>query len=314
MMSLITSSLDAILYINSLEALTEAVKSSFQKSLWWDLIVPLILAGFVAGSTAFITYMFTKRLNNIAIAANKAQQEEHYTNTLLIERENMNRESINELLLLANSCLTSLIAIKDNYRKCLGTSLSKRLLDVPFIKAARFDEISYPMLSRLFFITPSEGEEVLKWGQVTEIEGLLSNYNCLMSIWQERNLMREQYQDMLTHANVREVYNLKEIEKHVSNVFVQNFIQLTEYCLNLTDNICREFNDLLLNFNKAYSTKLNSDVSKELLIRICGFTEEGLSMRKPLFKPGPPPNFDQIKDKFPSPEEFKLFVGMCQSD
>jgi hypothetical protein len=312
-MSLITSSLDLVLYINSLDALTEAVKSSFQKSLWWDLIVPLMLAGVVAGLTAYITYMFTKHLNNIAISANKAQQEEHYTNSLLVERENMNRESINELLLLANSCLTSLIAIKDNYRECLGSSLSQRLLDVPIIKATKFDEISYPMLSRLFFITPAEGEEVLKWGQVTQIEGLLSNYNSLMSIWQERNLMRERYQDFLTHANVREAYNLKEIERHVPIVFVQNFIQLTEYCLSLTDNICREFDDLLLNFNGAYSTKLNSDVSKDLLIRICRFTEEGLSMRRPLFKPGPPPNFDEIKDKFPSLEEFKLFVGKCQS-
>ena len=301
--------MDVALYLNGLKELTEAVKASSDKSIWWDIVVPLCLAGVVAGLTAFITYLLTKRLNNKVLAA----QEAHHNETLVIQRENLNREAINEVLLLANSCLTSLIAIKDNYRERLSSKLAERLIAVPVIKATSFHEISYEVLQKLFFVTPNEGDEMHKWGQVTQIEGMFSNYNSLMSLWAERNAHMQVFQTHLINGGLNSTPDLVEIGKFVHIVEIQRMIQLTEYCLSLTDDMCKELDDFIMNFENAYKDKLNSEVPKKLLIRLFNFSEESCAARRKFFAPGVEPDFSEIANKFATPEEFEIFKSVCKS-
>lgn len=136
--------LDIVLLIAKLDDIASKLAALNKKDWIWDLLLPITSSIFIALLTAVLTYIITHRM---------------FIKSKEIELENQKIETINKTNRVINSCLTSLISIKDNYRSRLTDKLCERILQVPIIKAARFELIDTSFLDRLFFIHPTREEQ-----------------------------------------------------------------------------------------------------------------------------------------------------------
>jgi len=289
------SDLDVVILSGSLARISEALINASQKSWWWDVALPLLSSFLIAGLTAFLTYQITKR---------------QFHKGRIVELENQKIETINMTNRVINSCLTSLISIRDNYRERLNSSLCSRVLEVPEIKAARFELVDTAFLDKLFFIHPKKGtKSVSKWTQVTQLEALLSNYNSLMEVWRERNSMHSHLIQAISETNYRGNGCLADFNKLTSPQYTQRIIQLTEVAIHLTDELSLAMHDFLCKFPDVYSVKLNNKVSKDLLLTIFEFDKRNLEERALLLKRTNEADYSVLRNFVSSEAEYEKVIA-----
>ncbi|MBN26305.1 MAG: hypothetical protein CL578_14790 [Alteromonadaceae bacterium] len=260
-MSYIPVSLKEVLLLDQLAEIEVAIERLSSKSWWWDFTVPMMTAGVVAVIASLITYFLTKR---IQATSDDLAKQRHVEDQKVI-RENEKLQAINELLLIANSCYTTLDAARGNYSSSLSSNLRSRVFEVPPIAALVLAPVDLSILSRLFFLTPVELVSCPKWSQVTRIEMVLNNYNALANLWLIRNSMIEDFFDELDQLEAKPVCP-EDIFDHLPiNRFMKLF-QMTERCVSLTKEVMTDLNDLLANFEDAYKVKLDKSLPKDLLI------------------------------------------------
>ncbi len=287
--------LDNVLLIAKLDNIASKLADQSQKDWLWDLVLPISSSIFIALLTAILTYIITQKL---------------FVKSKEIELENQKIETINKTNRVINSCLTSLISIKDNYRSRLTEKLCERILQVPVIKAARFELVDSSFLDRLFFIHPTKEEQlsVSKWSQVTQIEGLLHNYNSLMEIWRERNQMLAPLIQAIGEQNYQGKGCLADFNKLTSPAYVQGIIQLTETAIHLTDEISDELHDLLCKFPQVYEPKLNKKYSKTTLLQIFEFDKDDLERRRKYIQKSIDADYSVLKN-FCTNEEYEQVIA-----
>lgn len=286
--------LDIVLVIAKLDDIASKLAALNKKDWIWDLLLPITSSIFIALLTAVLTYIITHRM---------------FIKSKEIELENQKIETINKTNRVINSCLTSLISIKDNYRSRLTDKLCERILQVPIIKAARFELIDTSFLDRLFFIHPTREEQgVSKWSQVTQIEGLLHNYNSLMEIWRERNQMLVPLIQAIGEKNYQGKGCLADFNKLTTPAYVQGIIQLTETAIYLTDEISNELHDLLCKFPQVYESKLNKKYPKNTRLQIFEFDKEDLERRKEYIQKSIDADYSVLKN-FCTSDEYEQVIA-----
>ena len=298
--------LDAVLISTSLSSIAEKLAKLSEKSWGWDILVPILTAGLVAVIASLLTNFFNKRLQH---ASDRAAVQ-RYKESQLIERENLNREAINEVLLLANSCYTNLIAIKDNYSERLTTNLYASVSEVPVIKTVKFEPVDYRVLTRLSFVAPKEGEELKTWSQIPQMEMMFSNYNSLMGLWQERNVMAQEYLEsrIAERSGSSDSGTSAESNNQMPPHHIQLLMQITERCIGLTSEVMTDLDDFISNFKEAFKPSLNKELPPELLTRVFHFDEENQAQRRVIFEHEVKPDFSVLRPEFPDEATYRQFI------
>ncbi|WP_462151117.1 hypothetical protein [Pseudoalteromonas xiamenensis] len=225
------------------ELLIRAVESLKQEpNIFKDYIFPIVSAFLSALFGALIAYFTLKR------------QE-----SLKIEKEKL--DAANKWTLDIQKARSSLIAIKQNYFKDLSSNPTQRVGSVPtiLIKAENITE-SYADLG---FIVPTEAEmkkEDLKWAQISRVDTLVSNFNALLTMWNHRNRVNEEFKLAILKTFGDGPYLNLTLEDAVA-AFGQSgmiiLIDITERCLKLTDHLIIETNDFLENFPYVVEKKIS---------------------------------------------------------
>ncbi|VEL96898.1 hypothetical protein ALT761_01891 [Alteromonas sp. 76-1] len=223
--------------------LIKAIESLKQEpNIFKDYIFPIVSAFLSALFGALIAYFTLKR------------QE-----SLKIEKEKL--DAANKWTLDIQKARSSLIAIKQNYFKDLSSNPTQRVGSVPSIvvKAENIKE-SYADLG---FIVPTEAElkeKNLKWAQIARVDTLVSNFNSLLTMWDLRNRINEEFKQAILNKHGNGAY-LKLSLNDALSAFGQPgmvaLIDITERCIKLTDHLIIETNDFLENFPDVVEKKIN---------------------------------------------------------
>lgn len=281
------------------------------KGFFWDLVVPLLVAGLVAYISAILTFRFARKSNNELLQ----QQQEHFETTQKITRENSKRELINHTTLAANKCIGEIISIKDNYRQKLepSQSLSERILKVPTIAGFDSTPTDLSFIDKLTFLVPSDPDDTSKWKQPTNIHILFSNYNNMRRLWESRNELRE---ELNTHIkNTQDYQNFISFDSSnpVPNVLFDRLTQTTEYLIRLTDDLGYQFHKFLVEFESSYEDSIDDNLDKSLLHKILKFPLSHNSERLKYLAHSLPPSTASLTQVFKTHIGVKLFKQSIRS-
>ena len=313
--------LDAVLLHSSLSEIAQELNDIASKDWWWDFGAPVITAAIVALIASGITFWYTYHLHNKAEKAaewrynkslidqrrryfeEQAEQDRRHKEDQLVIRENLNREAINELILLINTCYTTLAAVRENYSDLLSNDINERMFQVPILKGVVLEPVDKQVLTRLFFLVPPQGEEGEKWSQLGDIEMVLANYNTLARLWMERNVLREDIQRMLTARNVPLGYPETQLYSFLDPITKQTLMSLTERVVSLSRELYVDFGDFLAEFHHAYKPRLNPALPKDLLTPIIQFEDWDLERRHAFFENEALPDLEVLRPNFDGNDE-----------
>ena len=313
--------LDSVLIHSSLSEIAEKLSDITTKDWWWDFGAPVIPAAIVAIIASGLTFWYTsllhrrtertqeERYNRELIDQKRmyfeeqaAQDKRHKENQLIL-RENLNREALNELILTVNTCYTTLATVRENYSKLLTSDLNERMFQVPIISGTTLEFVDMRVLTKLFFLVPSLGEDGKKWSQITEIEMILSNYNTLARLWGDRNMLRERVQEELLAKQVPHRFPVTHLHEFLTPETKQNLMTLTERVVSLSRELYVDLGDFLAEFKHAYEPKLNRTLPKDLLTKVIQFEDWNLKTRSQLFANEVLPDLEVLRDSFDGDDE-----------
>lgn len=302
-MDLTPDKLDSQLQLALLIDLIEVIRKAAEKSIFFDKILPLLITILIAFITVFFTHKFTKK-----------QQDRQFKLTQNIDRENRKIGVINHTVLLAESCFTKLLSIKDNYRGSLSKDYPQRIMDLPEIIAMQAQPVDLHFIDSLTFLLPkNDGEDESKWRQISQVHALFFNYNHLLAVWEKRNMMRGQIEVMIFESEkfveFLEVKNDSPVPFHL----LMKCAQLTEYVIKLTDDLTYQFSKFLSEFPVAAHTCLRSDLDKELLIEKVHFPEDANYHRLSGITYEMPGNMNQLLQKVSDKFDTSKFEEKSQS-
>jgi hypothetical protein len=220
------------LLVNAIEALKQ--EPNYIK----DYIFPIASALFTSVLGAGIAF-FTLR-----------HQEE-----VQFEKDKMN--NANKWTLKIEEARASLIAIKGNYNGQLLSDPFQRISAIPTIlfHAQPIAE-DYQDLS---FIVPKKDEEPEKWSQITQVRAMVSNYNYILKLWEQRNDINQAFKEKLLQAhgnNAHMTLSINDVIHAVGRADVVILIDLNERVIKLTDDLIRETDDFLSKFPKYAKSKI----------------------------------------------------------
>jgi hypothetical protein len=220
------------LLVNAIEALKQ--EPNYIK----DYIFPIASALFTSVLGAGIAF-FTLR-----------HQEE-----VQFEKDKMN--NANKWTLKIEEARASLIAIKGNYNGQLLSDPFQRISAIPTIlfHAEPIAE-DYQDLS---FIVPKKDEEPEKWSQITQVRAMVSNYNYILKLWEQRNDINQAFKEKLLQAhgnNAHMTLSINDVIDAVGKADVVILIDLNERVIKLTDDLIRETDDFLSKFPEYAKSKI----------------------------------------------------------
>ena len=176
------------------------------------------------------------------------------------EKEKMN--AANKWTLDVEQARSNLIAIKSNYCGKLNADPLKRINAVPTI-LFKVDSI-VEKYTDLAFIVPNaidETKKLSKWHQITLIKTMISNYNYLNLLWEQRNQLNDVYKQKLLQNNGNKAYSdLKhqQILNIIGDADLVILIEFTERCIKLTDQLIIELDSFLKEFPVFVKTKIKT--------------------------------------------------------
>lgn len=267
------------------ELLVKAIEGLKQEPNYLkDYIFPIASALFISVLGAGIAF-FTLR-----------HQEE-----VQFEKEKMN--NANKWTLKIEEARASLISIKSNYSGQLDSDPFRRISKIPTILFHAQPIIEdYQDLS---FIVPKEGEESEKWSQITQIRGMVSNYNYILKLWEQRNDLNEVFKEKLLQAhgnNAHMTLSLNDVIQAVGRADVVILIDLNERVIKLTDDLIRESDDFLNKFPKYAKSKIEYKRLKKYG-SILTFSNNDNKKLLELIERSPEVDFTPVEDLFGSTAE-----------
>jgi len=177
-----------------------------------------------------------------------------------IEKEKMNAS--NKWTLDIEQARSNLLAIKGNY--------NGKLTDLPIQRVGAIPSILFhaqpipEKFNDLSFIVPKESKskaELPKWSQIPRIRAMVSNYNYLLKLWEQRNEINQNFKEMIlvsigniAYANL----TLQQVEVAVGKANLSILIDLSERCITLTDDIIVELDNFLSEFPAFAKTKIDT--------------------------------------------------------
>lgn len=249
-----------------------------------DYIFPIASALFISVLGAGIAF-FTLR-----------HQEE-----VQFEKEKMN--NANKWTLKIEEARASLIAIKGNYSGQLQSDPFQRILAIPTIlfHAQPIAE-DYQDLS---FIVPKEGQESEKWSQITLIRAMVSNYNYILKLWEQRNDLNQAFKEKLLQAhgnNAHMTLSINDVIQAAGRADVVILIDLNERVIKLTDDLIRETDDFLSKFPECAKSKIKYKRLKKYG-SILTFSNNDNKKLLELIERSPEVDFSSVEDLFGSTAE-----------
>jgi hypothetical protein len=231
------------------ELLVNAIESlQHDSSLFKDYLFPIASALFTSLLGAGIAY-FTLR----------------YQESIQIEKEKMN--TTNKWTLLAEEARSTLISIKGNYNEKLSDNPFQRISAIPSILfhatpiIEKYEELS--------FIIPKSGSKLSdaeKWSQIFRIRTMISNYNYVLELWNQRNEIERPIKlKIMKQAKGQAFVNMNQIEliDLIGASEISVLIDLTERVVKLTDDLIIETDDFLEKFPAYAKTLVNTDRLKK---------------------------------------------------
>jgi hypothetical protein len=221
-----------------------------------------------------------------------------------IEKEKM--DTSNKWTLQAEEARSNLIAIKGNYHGQLTNIPFQRLSAIPSIlfHANSIDE-DYQKLS---FILPSNEEkdgDINKWSQIPRIRSMVSNYNYLLKLWQQRNDMNQEFKGNLLAHHGGKAYatlSLADAVAASSQANMVMLIDLNERVIKLTDDLITELDSFLHEFPNYVKTKIQAKRLKRYG-SILTFSNNGNQKLISLIEKSPEADFTTVETLFGEPAE-----------
>lgn len=273
------------------ELLVKAVESLRQdSSVFKDYVFPVASALFTSLLGAGIAY-FTLR----------------HQESIQIEKDKMN--TANKWTLLAEEARSTLIAIKGNYNEKLSDNPFQRISAIPSILfhatpiIERYEELS--------FIIPKSNSELNnteKWSQIFRIRSMISNYNHVLELWNQRNeIDRPIKLKIVEQAQGQSFVNMNQDEliNFIGAPELSVLIDLTERVVKLTDDLIIEIDDFLENFPSYAKSLVNTGRLKKYG-SVMKYSNNGNELLLNLIKPVPDVDYTHIEELFgQSAEELK---------
>jgi hypothetical protein len=200
------------------ELIAKAIESLRADSNWFkDYLFPIVgsfLSAILGAFVAYFTLQFQEK--------NKAEKEK--------------LQVCNDWTLSVEGLFQSLIALKGNYYENITGDPFQRALHVRSIIGEN-SQITRNV-SELSFLVPTK-------------DGVISNYNLILKIWDKRDSIERPLREKLITAFGDKAYadiEHQQILDTLSERDLVNLIDLTEKAIHLTDDIILELNDFLCNF------------------------------------------------------------------
>jgi hypothetical protein len=220
-----------------------------------------------------------------------------------IEKDKL--ETSNKWTFHAEGARATLIAIKANYHGQLSDSPLQRLGSIPSIlfNAESITE-NYQNLS---FLIPSANEkkEIPKWSQIPRIRAMISNYNYLLKLWQQRNEMNEQFKRQILQSQGSKAYtnlSLEDVIAACGQAQVVVLIDLTERVIRLTDDLIIELDSFLSEFPVYAKTKVQVKRLKRYGL-IVTYSNNGNEKLLKLLERSPEVDFKPVEQLFGEPAD-----------
>ncbi|MGE6317055.1 hypothetical protein ACRN93_15480 [Shewanella baltica] len=175
-----------------------------------------------------------------------------------IEKDKM--DAANKWILSAEEARATLLAIKGNYHGELSENPLQRLAAIPSIlfHASPIAE-GYQDLSFVVPNSEEDGERYHKWSQIPRIRSMVSNYNYILKLWEQRNGINQEFKEQLLKHYVDKAYatlSLYDTVAALGQAKVVILMDLTERLIKLTDDLIVEFDNFLSEFPAYAKTKI----------------------------------------------------------
>lgn len=221
-----------------------------------------------------------------------------------IEKDKMNAS--NKWTLDIEQARSNLIAIKDNYN---GELTDIPLQRVGAIRSILFHAQSIPENFRdLSFIVPKGNKsktDLPKWSQIPRIRAMISNYNYLLKLWDQRNERNQSFKKIILASIGNKAYaklTLQEVENAIGKANLVILIDLTERCITLTDDIIVELDSFLSDFPAFAKTKVDTKRLKKYGT-IITYSNNGNKALLKLIKKSPTVDYSSVEYLFGETDE-----------
>lgn len=225
------------------ELIVKAVESLRTESVWYkDYLFPIVSSFFSAILGAFVAYF-----------ALEFQEK--------IKSERVKLNICNDWTLTIEGLFQSLIALKGNYYQKINGDPFQRALHVSSIIG--HNPPINKNISELSFLVPTKEDpssQEVKWRSLSLINGLISNYNVILQIWEKRNSIERPLREKLLSVYGDKAYadlTHKQIIDTLGERDLLSLIDLTEKAIHFTDDIIIESNSFMNDFPKAVQSIIN---------------------------------------------------------
>lgn len=219
-----------------------------------------------------------------------------------------------QILMMAQECLSNLVAIKSNYADIesdeplvragkFPTILSK-LEDVAFNSHTLYFIRSTPTANKSYFqklmwifnhkilnqkvAQPSALDIRKSWRNILRISAMFSNYNQVMGFIRFRNDMNEKIKQKLSsNHGIMHTYSVEEVSQILGKDLCCGFVHLTESIIAITDYLMVELNDFLKEFPVIAESNIELSRIKEWgrMPTYVNSQEAFLKLMEPILKP-----------------------------
>ena len=269
------------------ELIAKAIESLRADSNWFkDYLFPIVgsfLSAILGAFAAYFTLQFQEK--------NKAEKEK--------------LQICNDWTLSVEGLFQSLIALKGNYYENITGDPFQRALHVRSIIGEN------PPITRnvseLSFLVPTKDDPSsldVKWRSLSRINGVISNYNLILKIWDKRNSIERPLREKLITAFGDKAYaDLKhqQILDTLSERDLVSLIDLTEKAIHLTDDIILELNDFLCNFPNVAKSLIKIKKVKKY-VRLITFDNSENNFLQTLMKKCPELECKMLVNLYGKPE------------
>jgi len=264
------------LVVSAIESLKQ------EPNIFKDYIFPIASAFFTSILGAIIAYYTLNRQEYVQI-----------------EKEKMNAS--NKWTLDIEQARSNLIAIKGNYNGELTNLPIQRVGAIPSIL---FHAQPIPeSFKDLSFIVPKESEsktDLPKWSQIPRIRAMISNYNYLLKLWEQRNEINQNFKELILASIGNNAYanlTLQQVEVAIGKANLVILIDLTERCITLTDDIIVELDSFLTEFPAFAKTKIDTKRLKKFGT-VISYSNNGNEALLELIKKSPIVDFSTVEYLF----------------
>lgn len=219
------------------------------KSLVWDLLVPLMTSLVAASIAAYFGFKI----------ARYSIDQQYKKESLRVDIQ-----ATNQLTIMMITALTNLY----NYKALYVGSLD----ELPVSRAAKIPPfldivpVEYDP-SRLVFLAPKDANEFAIWNNIPSIGVIISNFNLLVIAIKKRNAIGAKFKDQLSKAasgkGLGSQYDQAWFLAEVNETEFFEYIHLTEKIIDLIDGRLIELDGFLDSFPAGAKEKLRLNGNKD---------------------------------------------------